>query len=127
MLTRINQKIRVYIYLILTLLVNFFLYRLTDQSIMSILCLALIAIATTANHAVLIYAVSNMIEQAKNKDPSKQYSKNIGILFIIKFLLLGVSLLIGIHFMQGLVIIPLISYVLQLGILMISLKRKSAQ
>lgn len=122
---RISGKINLKIYLILTVILYSIMGYFIPFSVTNLVCLLAIAIGISVNHLMLASAVSYMASNAASQSDQGPDWKKLGYILFGKFAILGASLLIGIHFMEGLVVIPLISYVLQLGILMTSLQGKS--
>lgn len=119
----LNERINLKLYGLLTIISNLVLSYFIPFEIKYILCLVVIAIAVSANHLMLGTAVIMMTRSAASSKDTTPVGKKLAFIFIGKFAVLGGTLVIGIHFMDDLVIIPLISYIIQLGILIASLKR----
>ncbi len=114
----LSEKINLQRYALLTIILNVGLGFFIPLELQYIVSLIVLAVAIAMNHLMLGTAVMMLTSVADGQKKGKK----LAFLFIGKFAILAGALLIGIHFMEGLVLIPLISYILQLGILIASLK-----
>ncbi len=97
-------------------------FYFTEQTLQDAVVLVIMCGAIIGNHIILIkigWAIKNVaIGQDHN-----QKKWLMAPLVLLKLLLLIVALLLGIHFIQGLVLIPVVLYICQLFILTLCLKR----
>lgn len=122
MLTVGKKQIRLYLLLTIINVVIFFL--LSDKTLKSLLALILVATCAAANQGMLTKSVSMLADNATGK-AKKMNNKLLIFLMIGKFAILALALVAAIQLMPNLIILPVLVYIVQLGILAFSMNKVS--
>lgn len=120
----ISEKIDLKKYCLFSLILIIASYFLA-QNAAELKAMATVFIAASLNQWMLVRGVNKLTDQAAGSAEKDNF--NLILLFIGKLIVLVVALTLGVQIMGKRIIIPLLIYVLQIGVLYLSLKKTVVQ
>lgn len=121
-----NERINFKIYVPLSIILILLGYFLSNSS-SEFKVIITVFIAACLNQYMLVRGVDKLTKQAASTEPNQEdQSGTLLGLFLGKIFVLIVALVLGVQIMGKRIIIPVLIYVLQIGVLYLSFKKTSS-